>query len=318
MSFGDHLEELRRRVIWSVVGIIPLFAAAFVFGRPILGVLIDPAREQLAQGGQVPTLLQTGPFETFGTVMHIAIVVTIVIGAPWILYQLWLFVAPGLYAHERRFVHILLPMSAVLAVVGVLFLYFVILPVVLQFFISFSNRVADTHVQTAPPPAEVVFPSAPVLEFDPPSPAPGDVWVNTTINQMRVCIAVDAEGNAKIGGMDLIARAGITQQYRISEYVKTILNMALGFAAGFQVPVVVLLLGWAGIVQPGDLRRFRKHICGVCFIASAVLTPADPVSMVLLGFPLYGLFELGMFLLRVLPAERVVGGLREPSDAGDE
>ncbi|GJM19358.1 MAG: Sec-independent protein translocase protein TatC [Phycisphaeraceae bacterium] len=317
MSFGDHLDELRKRLIWAVLPLIPLLVTAFFLGRPILYALIAPAREKLAAHGQVPRLLATAPFETFGTVIHIALVVTVLVGAPWLLYQLWRFIAPGLYVHERRFVRILVPMSGVLAMVGVLFLYFVILPVILNFFIVFSNDIGGSRVDQAAPPPETLFVKVPVLAADPVAPEVGDAWVNSSINQWRVCLGVDADGVPKISGTELIGQAGIVQQYRVSEYIKTFLNMALGFGAGFQMPVVVLLLGWLGIVEPKDFGRFRKHICAACFVASAVLTPADPLSMLLLAVPLYALFEFGVLLLRILPAERVIGSAREPADAGD-
>lgn len=317
MSFGDHLEELRRRVAFALLGIIPLFIAAFLLGRPMLAALIEPARDQLLAGGQAPRLLATSPTETFGVVMHLAIVATVLVGAPWILYQLWLFVAPGLHRHERRFVHLLLPMSALLAALGVVFLYFVILPVVLQFFIGFSNQVTVEPVTVAPAPEGALFPSAPVLPFDPADAAVGDVWINSALNQLRVCVEAPAGGPPRAMGVELIGPGGITQQYKVADYIKLFLGLALGFGVGFQTPVVVLLLGWVGIVRPADFSRYRKYIFLGCIVAAAVLTPADPLSMILLAIPLYGLFELGVLLLRVLPAERIAGCAKEPADAGD-
>ena len=335
MSFGDHLEELRRRVFFAIGGVLPIFIIAFAFGRQLVDLLIAPAREQLRAGGQSAALLATGPFETFGTVVHIAVVVTVLIGAPWILYQLWLFIAPGLYAHEKRFVHLLVPFSALLTVVSVVFLYIVILPVVLQFFIAFSNQVGGAPAATVDVPDGIVFPSVPVLEGDPPAPEVGHEWINLDLNQRRVAVGVDDDGAAIVRGTELVSTPGIVQQYRISEYVRMFLNMALAFGIGFQMPVVVVMLGWLGIVRPAELTRYRKHVIAVCAVASAILTPADPLSMVLLAIPLYMLYELGVLILRVLPAERVARGImnkddddhtddhpddhtKEPADAGDE
>jgi Sec-independent protein secretion pathway component TatC len=314
MSFGDHLEELRKRIFFGLAGVVPVFVLAFVFGREILDLLVEPAREKLAEGGQPSALLQTAPFETFGTVVQIALIVMIVVGAPWLLYQLWKFVSPGLYAHERRFVHILLPLSGLLAVSGVVFMYLVILPVILQFFIGFGAGVHGPPPRVEEPPAGVVFPSVPVLHADPPSPQIGQEWVNTAINQRRVCIGVDDAGRAIVRGTELITNAGIVQQYRISEYVRTVLNLSLAFALGFQMPCVVLLLGWLGILRVEALSKYRRHAIVANAIAAAVLTPADPLSMILLAIPLCLLYELGGLLLRILPADRVAGG-GEPADA---
>ena len=85
MSFGDHLEDLRRRIVYALIGVVPIFCIAFAFGRPILGMLIAPARAALIAGGQASAMLATGPFETFSSVVHIAFVETILLGSPWML-----------------------------------------------------------------------------------------------------------------------------------------------------------------------------------------------------------------------------------------
>jgi len=328
MSFGDHLEDLRRRVFFSIAGIVPIFAIAFAFGRPLLQLLIEPARRELAQAGQGTQLLATGPFETFGAVIQIALIVTVLVGAPWILYQLWLFIAPGLYRHERRIVHLLIPFSGVLTICSVLFLYFVILPVILAFFIGFGAKVSgETIVATAPVPEGIVFPMIPVLPADPPSPDPGMMWINEALGQQRVCVGME-DGEPIIRVVSLTSNIGIAQQYRISEYIRTILNMGLAFGIAFQTPVVVVMLGWVGLIVPATMRKYRKHAMAVAAIAGALLTPADPISMMLLAAPLYLLYELGLFILRVAPMERVMQRGREhmeqdesaitDEDAGEE
>lgn len=308
MSFGDHLEDLRKRVFLAIIGIVPIFAIAFGFGRPLLRLLIEPAQEQLTKAGQGAQLLATGPFETFGAVVQIAVIVTVLLGAPWLLYQLWCFVSPGLYKHERKIVHLLMPFSGFLTLCSILFLYFVILPVILAFFIGFGAKVSsETHVPTAPVPEGIVFPMIPVLAADPPDPVPGMIWINESLLQQRVCVKIDPEGKPVIRVITLTSNIGIAQQYRISEYIKTILNMGLAFGIAFQTPVVVVMLGWVGIINPNLMKRYRKHAIVVSAILGAVLTPADPLSMLLLATPLYLLYELGLFILHVLPLERVLG-----------
>lgn len=316
MSFGDHLEDLRKRVLLALLGVVPIFCVAFAFGRPILALLIAPARRALIAGGQTSALLATGPFETFGSVVHIAFVVTVLLGSPWILYQLWKFIAPGLYEHERRFVHILIPFSGVLVVASVVFMYLAILPVVLSFFIGFSARIDAPDPGVGPLPPGVVLPTFPVLPLDPIEPEPGTVWVNTDLWQLRIAVP-DTKGAVRIKSVEIVDGQGIVQQYRISEYIKTLLNLALGFGLAFQTPVVVVMLGWVGVIDPKTMGRYRKQALATCVVLGAILTPADPVSMVLMAGPLYLLYELGLFTLRVLPAERVIGKLKEPADAGD-
>lgn len=307
MSFGDHLEDLRKRVFFAILGIVPIFAVAFAFGRPLLQLLIEPARDQLTKAGQGAQLLATGPFETFGSVVQIALIVTVLIGAPWVLYQLWLFVSPGLYAHERKVVHLLIPFSGLLTITSVLFLYYAILPVILAFFIGFGAKVSgEAHAATAPVPEGIVFPMIPVLAADPPAPTPGMMWINERLMQQRVCIGMNGE-TPMIRVVSLTSDIGIAQQYRISEYIKTILNMGLAFGIAFQTPVVVVMLGWVGILNPRMMAKYRRHAIGVSAVLGAFLTPADPVSMMLLAGPLYLLYELGLLILRVYPAQRLMG-----------
>lgn len=319
MSFGDHLEDLRRRVFLSLLGIVPIFTIAFAFGRPLLTLLITPAQKALIEGGQPSPLLATGPFETFGSVCHIAGVLTVLLGAPWILYQLWKFISPGLYAHERRFVHLLIPFSGVLVVSSLVFMYLAILPVVLAFFIGFSSAIEAPHPPTAPVPEGIVLPVAPMLNADPLEPAPGSMWVNTDLWQLRIAVP-DKEhaGHTKIKSVEIVDGQGIVQQYRISEYIKTLLNLALAFGIAFQTPVVIVMLGWVGLITPKMMDPYRKHAIAICTVLGAVLTPADPVSMMLLAIPLYMLYELGLLILRFFPVERVLKKTaREPGDAGD-
>lgn len=306
MSFGDHLEDLRKRVFYAIFGIVPIFATAFAFGRPLLQLLIEPARDQLTKAGQGTQLLATGPFETFGAVVQIALIITILLGSPWILLQLWLFISPGLYAHERKIVHLLIPFSGLLTLLSVLFLYYVILPVILAFFIGFGAKVSgENHVLTAPVPPGIVFPMIPVLAADPSDPVPGMMWINESSLQQRVCVGIK-DGLPMIRVVSLTSDIGIAQQYRISEYIKTILNMGLAFGIAFQTPVVVVMLGWVGIINPKLMSKYRKHAMAVSAVLGAFLTPADPVSMLLLAGPLYLLYELGLFILKVLPIEKVI------------
>lgn len=310
MSFGDHLDELRRRLILAIVGILPIFFVAMSVGRPLLALLMTPIRESLRAANQPSALLATGPFEAFGTYFRVVLVVTILASAPWIVYQLWKFVSPGLYSAERRFAYLLVPMSAILTVLGVTFFYFVILPIVLAFLVHFGSTLGKMDIAAGPLPDGVTLSSVVVLEHDPIDPVIGQEWINTDLRQLRFCVGVE-NGSPLIVGAELSSTAGVLQQYRISEYVKMLLNFALAFGVAFQMPIVVLLLGWAGIVDRDTLARYRRHVCAVCAVLGALLTPADPLSMILMAVPLYLLFELGMILLVVLPAERVAGTRKE-------
>lgn len=326
MPLGDHLEELRSRLLWALIGIAPVLLATMYFGETILGWITGPLQDALRSDGQPASLQATGPLETIGTYFKIALIVTIVVGAPWVLYQLWKFIAPGLYAHERRFVYFLLPMSTLLSVTGILFLYFMILPVSLGFLVHFGSDIGRPTPAVAPAPEGTVFPSLPVLDKDPEKPAPGTEWINRTLMEKRIAVPVGDGSTVDVYSMPLVRTAGIQQQYRVSEYVDLVLSLALGFAAGFQMPVVILVLGWIGIIDQAFLAKWRRHALFGCMVLGAILTPGDPVSLLMLGIPLYLLYELGGLLLRFLPPSRIAEGFirwpgrgkKEPASAGDE
>jgi sec-independent protein translocase protein TatC len=314
MPLGDHLEELRTRLIHALLGIAPIMIGAFIVGRWVLERLIGPVQDALARAGLPPALQATGPMETFASYMRVSFVITFIISAPWVIWQVWKFVAPGLLRREKRFVRMLVPMSAVQSLVGVAFMYFVILPVVLSFFIGFGSNIGFRAAHHAPLPEGVVLPTDPVLEADPESPPVGARWINLPLMQQRICVGYDPNGMALIVASELTRGAGIVQQYRVSEYVKMLLGLAMAFAVGFQTPVIVLLLGWAGLVDRAWLAKYRRHAIMTCVVAAAVLTPTpDPFTLTLLGVPLYLLYELGVLLLILFPASKVRG---EPNDDG--
>lgn len=326
MSFGDHLEELRRRVLWGLLGVVPIFAVSLVFGGWLIEVLMAPVQAALRRAELPPTLQSTGALESIGAYVKVTLAVTLVLGLPWIIYQLWLFVAPGLHAHERRFAQLLLPMSAVLSLAGLAFLYFVMLPAMLFFLVSFGAGLGRPTVVAAPLPPGITLPTVPMLDFDPADPPPGSTWYNRSLGEMRFA-RPDPAGGVEVVGTPMGVTAGIAQQYRIGEYTGLVFFLAVAFALGFQTPVVVLLLGWIGLVERRFLARNRKYAVFIAAIASALLTPTpDPISMTVLAVPLYLLFELGLILLKVLPPSRVARGftwggkrygLSEPASAGD-
>ena len=300
MSLGEHLNELRRRLIYALLGLAPIFIVGLIFAQRLLDLLIRPMQEALKHEGLAGSLQATGVFETFGTYILLAVLITVVFGFPWILYQAWRFVAPGLFDTEKRFAHILLPMSVALTVLGVAFMYKVILPILLSFFVHFTTGIGNQSVETAPVPDGIVLPVLPVLEKDPLEPTVGQMWINSTIREQRVCLPGE-DGKVTVFGTPLIKAAGIMQQPKVREYVDQLVGLALAFAGAFQAPVIVLLLGWVGIVDIPMLKKYRKYVLFIVVVVSAAITPPDPLSIFLLAVPLYGLFELGVFLLGIFP-----------------
>lgn len=319
MSLGEHLEELRRRVIYALLGLVPILVLGLSFGTTILRLLIVPVEQALLRTGQSPTLQALSPIETFASYIKVGLVAAVLIGVPWIVTQLWLFVRPGLYQHERRFARLLVPLSVALTGASVVFLYFVMLPAMLFFLINFGSSIARSDPAVAPLAPGIVLPAVPVLEADPSDAPVGGMWVSGPMRQLR--IRVDDEGGVLMS--PLVSSGLIAQQYRLREYVDMVFTMGLAFAFAFQMPIVVLLLSWTGIISVATLARYRRQIAMACMIISAVITPADPVTLVLMMVPLYGLFEFGLFLARFVPARRVSEGVFSKSawtdaNEGDE
>lgn len=319
MSFGEHLEELRRRLIRAIIYVTPIFAATLYWGNELLEFILHPARVQLRAAGLPTALLATGPLETMGAWLKVAGVITIVVAVPIIVYQLWLFVKPGLYPHERRFAQFLVPLSVALSALGLAFLYYVMLPAMLLFLITFGSALGRPVIKVAPTPQGITLPAFPILKDDPPDPAPGAIWFNEALDELRMNTAPAPEAGKPapapvVRGVPMTLSSGISQQYRISEYIDLVFTMAVAFVVGFQTPVVVLLLGWIGIFDRKTLAKSRKYAVFFAFLIAAILTPSpDPFNMTVLAVPLYVLFELGLFLLRVFPPHRVARGIR-PSD----
>jgi Sec-independent protein secretion pathway component TatC len=310
MTFGDHLEELRRRVILGIAVPLPLAFVLFLFAEPIRTAMCEPLFEAL-RSNDLPVQLQAlSPIETLVLDMKLSLIFAVVLSAPWILWQSWMFIRPGLYSHERRFVYLLLPGSGVLTVVGIALLYWVILPLVLAMLVSMSASGEQIVLGSAKGPADALPPATlPLATAHPAVPMPGQVWVKMPEHVLCVAVPETAEPGAAVHVLSVPLARGtvVVQQYRLSEYIGFVLMLMTGVAIAFQLPLVILLLGWLDIVRLETLRKQRKYAFFGCAVAAAIVTPPDVLSMLLMWLPLAMLYELGIVLLRVLPAWRVAG-----------
>ncbi|MFN2188040.1 MAG: twin-arginine translocase subunit TatC [Candidatus Promineifilaceae bacterium] len=124
----EHLNELRIRLTWAAGGLVAATVISFAFTEQILEYLIKP------YGDQLQTLSPTEGIETY---FKVALMCGAIISMPWILYQLWLFIAPGLHQNERRFVYVFIPSATMLFLLGVAFAWFVLLPAAILFLSDF-------------------------------------------------------------------------------------------------------------------------------------------------------------------------------------
>jgi sec-independent protein translocase protein TatC len=147
MPFMQHLEELRKRLIVSAVAIGVGFLVSYAFKEQIFEVLLQPWIKAMPKGHEAK-LIYTAPHEAFFTYMKVSLIAGTGLAVPIILYQLWRFIAPGLYESEKRYLFPVVFFSSVFFLGGAMFGYFFVFPVGFQFFASFASDTITPMVST--------------------------------------------------------------------------------------------------------------------------------------------------------------------------
>ena len=168
--------------------------------------------------------------EAFMTYLKVAFIAGLLIASPWVFREIWMFVAAGLYPHERKYIYIYLPMSLFLFTGGAVFCFYAVFPFVLKFLLSFN------------------------------------------------------------------AMLDVNPQIRLSEWINFAVMLPVMFGVSFQLPLVMLFLERISVFEISDYREKRRMAILVIAFLSMILTPADPMSMLLMMFPLTLLYELGIIL----------------------
>ena len=137
IPFTAHLEELRKRIITSFIAIGVGAALSFAFKERLFKILVHPLIKVMKKGD---TLIFTGLPEAFFTYLKVALLSGIIVSSPVILYQFWMFVAPGLYAKERRLLMPIILLSSLFFIGGALFGYFIVFPWGFKFFLGFATE----------------------------------------------------------------------------------------------------------------------------------------------------------------------------------
>jgi len=228
MSFLDHLEELRWRIIKCIFGILIFAVVSFLFSDFVIKLLIEPIKkinpEVKFQVLKVQGLLVLK--------LWIAFALGIAFSIPLIVYQIWAFVSPGLYQHEKRWVPWLIASVTIFFIGGAVFAYFVIIPFAVRFLTSMGVE---------------------------------DVEKNISINYYAKFV------------MQLIIAAGIL----------------------FQLPVLSFILTKIGLISPETLRKYWRHSVVIMLVLAAFITPPDPISMIIMGIPLFLLYELSIIVSKI-------------------
>ena len=140
MGFFDHLGELRYRLIRSLYGLIPGVAVGWILREELLGALIEPFRLGWVSVGMEgdPKLVFLNPIDPFVAYLKIALMVGVLIGGPWLFWQLWAFIAPGLYRKEKRLAIPFVLIATLFFVGGLSFGYYVVFPLAFEYFLEFA------------------------------------------------------------------------------------------------------------------------------------------------------------------------------------
>ena len=315
MPLGEHIEELRSRLVRMLIGVAVALIVTVVFSFQIIGWLAQPLLHAQEIAGVPSPPIQTDPTAGFTSVyMPVVLIAAIIVAAPWIIWQAWQFIVVGLYEHEKKAVHILAPFSTVMTGLGVLFTYYVLLPISLLFFLNFVSFYPEVKLTKDPPlvtswvskayvneegpnrPEDFKYDTEaqriPVFETRPKEPVEGTMWINDTRGRIEMFF------DGKIGVIAQRSNKLITPMPSMSEYVKFASFMMLGIVAAFQLPVLMLVLGWTQIFDPRGIQSLRKYALFAACALGAVLTPSDPISMLVLAVPLYALFEFGLLLMK--------------------
>lgn len=229
-TFISHLVELRDRLIRASIAVIVVFLGLVYWSTDIFRLLARPLMMSLPKGGKLIVTDVTG---SFFVPMKVTMMVALVIALPYVLYQIWAFIAPGLYQSEKKLVAPLVGASYTLFLCGMAFAYFVVFPTIFR---------------------------------------------------------VMAHYNAPLGA---------AMNTDVENYLSFVLTMFLAFGVTFEVPIFVMLMVRMGFVTVSKLKESRPYVVVGAFVVSAVVTPPDVFSQLILALPLIVLYEAGIIAARL-------------------
>jgi sec-independent protein translocase protein TatC len=245
----EHLTELRTRMIRSVLAFIIAMVICFTVWNPIFNFLTKPLCDARAAMGDDCGLILIALQEGFFVAISISLLGGLVLSFPVISYQMWRFVAPGLYKSEQGAFLPFLIASPFMFFLGASFAFYVVTPLAFDFFLGFQ------------------------------------------------------QGNI-IGEAGEIESSSIAFQGSAKEYLSLTIKFIVAFGLCFQLPVLLTLMGKAGLVSAAGLGAVRKYAVVAILILAALVTPPDIITQVILFVVVYGLYEISIFLVRRVERKR--------------
>ena len=248
----EHLAELRTRLIHSVIAFIIGMVICFSIWNPLFNFLTHPLCAAMAERGQMDCgLILIKLQEGFFVAISISLLGGFVLSFPYISYQLWRFVAPGLYKQEKNAFLPFLVSSPIMFFLGASFAFFVVTPLAFNFFLGFQQ----------------------------PGTIAGEVGDENGI------AAIAFQGSAQ-------------------EYLSLTIKFIVAFGLCFQLPVLLTLMGKAGLVSAEGLGNVRKYAVVGILVLAALVTPPDVITQIILFVVVYGLYEISIFLVKRVETKR--------------
>ncbi|MET4129645.1 twin-arginine translocase subunit TatC [Roseovarius sp. MBR-6] len=264
----EHLAELRTRLIRSVMAFVVGIVLAFTVAEPILQFLLGPIEATLREmGDPSPTMQYTSPQEYLFTLFRISMVFGFALAFPVIGFQMWRFVAPGLYKQEKNAFLPFMIASPVMFLLGASFAHFVVTPLAMAFFLGFADVpsiIADLMGGLVDSDAVPAVPDAPAAS-----------------DGIR-----------------------ITFFGKVNESLDITLKFIVAFGLCFQLPVLLTLMGKAGLVSAVGLKSVRKYAVVGILVLAALVTPPDVITQLILFVVVYGLYEVSIQLVARVEKKR--------------
>ncbi|HEY3276289.1 MAG TPA: twin-arginine translocase subunit TatC [Syntrophorhabdaceae bacterium] len=229
LPFTSHLKELRDRLLVCIIALAVAFVFTYYFKEKMFLILMEPFIKVMPAKS---SFIFTGLTEAFITYFKISIVMAVFVGSPILLYEIWMFVAPGLYDKEKKYVYPFMIFGSLCFILGAVFCYFVVLPISYKFFVSYA--------------AEFIIPMP-----------------------------------------------------DLKSYMNLTLKMLLIFGLIFELPLAAFFLTKARIINARMLSSKRRYAILGIFILSAIITPPDLASQLLMVIPLWALYEISILITRI-------------------
>jgi sec-independent protein translocase protein TatC len=328
MTFGEHLDELRKRIIRALLGGLIGVGVCVFFMFDIYKFVVHPYMVTAARHGLPEAMSTLKPQEAFFTFLTLAVKAGLILTSPWIIWQLWQFVAAGLYKKEKRIVYRYVGPSVFLFLLGVAFFYFIVLPLTLEFFFTFSasaggatgtpnwwDRTLAKLVEGSPVPVpttgtapgtspgpELAPLKIPALDRDPAAPPEGQAWLFYNTEERRVKIALHDQTMVPV----VVAQGAlIMNTWRSDDYLNFVAFTALIFGLAFELPMVMLVLAQIDIVRAASYRSMRKYAYFGIVVAAVIVAPSgDILTLAFLFVPLVLLYEVGIIVAAIVTRGR--------------